>query len=638
MGTIRGANGGYPFYFYLGDEIDPGEIDPAYAYRWSNTADDYGIHILVASISVVGRWFDGDFLVDTSTPFKALFVLFLLTAVILLSPNIPLPISVGGLLAFSVAIFLGPIDLSTSSQGWGVTYMVLLVGIGLAASAHLKKNLTSALFLLLLSLLVGFTQFLRQESIASVYAAGLGMLGMAWLITGVSYRMNHDMWRTTILPFAVRISAAALAMLLGVFAAPYGLKAVYSWAWEIPYSETVVTQHGAGLPLYVGTGYVSNPYNIAWLDPIGEIHAQLYKPGVSIHHGNKDFQHTLQTAWRQVITESPWLLLENAYHKAKFMDSFLRNGKTPYPSAFLYASQSGTMRLLYYLSWGMMLTAPFFIIYRKSVYGLYMYGSLVMMTLGACVGPISGFPSYIPGPQGSVLVIIFMVPPALWYSGLLPSDSRLLQRILGIIGAFAVIVVVLMAAGIYIQWQAFQKRIQDIENADPMAEIQRQEFRYGHYFNMLSAEKQAAIIDRLLQTGDKRIFSPSAIESGGGFFSPRAAILSENQLHVIVWLGEGFPGPVHYMNQARVYSLVQVCADCETLAQTYTYTDDAVVYTFLNDTDWNNQYRFLSFPVDVIAFLNSGYLRVGVQRLLDWGGGATGFGYQVEDLTSFEMK
>lgn len=632
MGTIRGANGGYPFYFYLGDNIDPGDIDPNYAYQWSNTADDYGVHILTASISVIGRQLDDDFQVDTTTPFKALFGLFFLTSVIFLWPSVPFPLSLGGMSALSIGIFLGPIALRTSSQNWGVTYMAILAGMVFVTASYPKSRL-HLFFVIFLSGLIGFSQFLRQESVGVAYATGLGLLLVIWFMTAIAYGVQ----RQNLLPLAKNVSISALGLLLGVFLAPFVLRGIYAQAWETPYSETKVTQHGAGLPLYVGTGYVSNPYNIAWLDPIGEIHAQLYRPGVSIQHGNHEFQATLQSAWREIVLESPWLVLENVAAKTQFLHQFLANGETPYPSAFLYAEQSDAMRLFYFAAILVFIGAGGGVVYHQRLDGLFLVTTLAFLILGSCVGPLSGFPSYIAGPQGATLVIVCLLPAALYTKNPLWqgfSERLIFKRVLGVglgfIGLGVLVGVMVMA----VQWQRFQGRLGNLQDSDPFAEIQSQEFRYGHYFNTLSMDEQENILKKL--TTHEQILLP--VETSDSFFQPHVALVSKNQLHVIVWMGEDYPEPVRYINQARVYSLIQICLACDNLAQTYNYTHDAVVYTFLNDSDWKNAYRFLSFPIDSAVFEDAETLLIGVQQMVDWGGTATGFSYQVNDIDSQILK
>lgn len=638
MGTIRGANGGYPFYFYLGEGIDPGTIDPNYAYQWSNTADDYGVHIMVASLSVIVRQFDSDYLVNTSTPFKALFALFLFTAFVFLWPIVPLPISLSGILALSVGIFLGPIALNTSAQGWGVTYMALLAGMGIATSTLPKKTFFEFVFFVLLGSLLGFAQFLRQESVGTAYASGIGLLITSWFIAAIAYFVQRDDWRSTMLPIVRRVSLSAVILIFAVLLVPLVVRGMYARAWNIPYSETVLTRHGAGLPLYVGTGYVSNPYNIAWLDPIGEIHAQLYNPGVNISHGNADFQATLQSAWRDIAVESPWLIIKNVIAKLQFAESFLRNGKTPYPSAFLYTEQSDAMRAIYFLAILIYIGTVMFTLYTKRLDSLFLLMAFSALAIGSCVGPLSGFPSYIAGPQGATLVFVFLLPAAHLYHEPLWTilSPRIFNRVISVGIGLIGLLFLLGGVGIFFQWQTYQNRIEKIKTADPITEIQTQEFKYGHYFNELSTDEQESIIENLRIS--EGVLTPAASEPQTDFFKPIVTVLSKNQLHLIVWLGDNYPEPANYINQARVYSLVQICLDCATLTQTYNYTHDSVVYTFLNDSDWKNEYRFLSFPIDSVAFAQAEHLLIGVQQIVNWGGTATGFSYQVKDLANEILK
>ncbi len=632
MGTIRGANGGYPFYFYLGDDIDPGEIDPAYAYRWSNTADDYGIHILVASISVIGRLLDKNFLVDTATPYQALTGLFLLTALLFLWPTLPLPISIGGILALSVGIFFGPMKLTTTAQTWGVTYAALLAGMMVVTATLPKKNVLQISFVLLLSLLMGFAQFLRQESAGTIYAAGLGLLAVTGLMAGVAFVVQRDEvgWRQT----AFRASISAICVLAAVIIAPFILRAVYSAAWNTPYSKTVVQQHGRGLPLYVGTGYISNPYNIVWLDLQGVVHVQLYDAEVSTRLSDPEFQDTLQKAWLEVVSESPWLVLQNIREKATFVHHFLLYGEPPYPTAFSHSRQTDLLQVLYPAAVFILVAAGIWLIFQNKPEAVLIFAGCLAVIPGAWVGPLSGFPSYIAGPQGGILVVVFLLPAAL----LTPSewDSSKVVRGMLAAGAGLFTVGVILAAGfIWMRWQGYQNEQDNMR--DPLTEIQNREFRYAPFFNDLSRTEQEAVLKKLVDSNSPQIILPVETSLPADYFEVKLAVLTENQLHVLVWLGENYPPPAAYINQARVYSLVQVCINCETLAHEFEYDRAATLYTFLNLSDWNNEYRLLSFAVAPEAVQQADFLLVGVQGLVNWGGGATQFGYQVEDQAAAKL-
>lgn len=650
LGSIRAANGGHPFYFYLGEEVDPGVIQLEYLYPWYNTTEDYGLHILVVAISSVGRaLFGDDFLVTTATPFQAIWGLLVLTALVFLLPNVPLPLSLAGVLMLLVGIIAKPIDFETSPEMW-TGYMPMLVSM-LVITAHLpKRGFWNGLYLLALASLIGFAQFMRQESLGVVYLSAPALLGVAWLVALVGYFVIKDraLWRRVILLYAGRVSLAAFAMLLSIFAAQAVLRVFYAAAWDKPYSQTEVAQHGMGHSLYIGLGYVSNPYNIVWLDPMGYFHARLYDPRVVTTDWSVDYENALLGHWREIIIESPWLLLANWRAKAAFMDHFLGRGEPPYPTAFLYPEQSNMMIAFYRLAQlGLLLGVPL-LIYRPKPAALVVYLAAFGVIAGASAGPLLGFPSYLFGMQGVLVSIVLLLPTglvflargkdALW-DHIAPPQQKCIT-----IWALAALLGMILLGGalgggwLWLRWRIHQDHLAEIKHADPLAEIMAKEFRYTPLFNDLPQADQEKIIETLRASDSPQVALPTEPIDPDAYFRPIVAVLSEGQLHVIYWLGDGFPGPVKTLNQARTNALLQVCVSCESLAQQFGYDDAATLYTFLNDSDWANRYRMVSYTADAQALHQADWLLMGAQRLTDWGGGATYFGYQVEDLGSVKMR
>ncbi len=118
LSTILAANDGQPpFTMYYYDKL----------VRFSEVNNDYGIPILVSSLSVTGRALNGqDYQVSEQTVFDALFVLFVLTALLLVLPGIPLLLAGGGVLA--LAAVLNNTQGFSNGQLWGgplIGYRVL---------------------------------------------------------------------------------------------------------------------------------------------------------------------------------------------------------------------------------------------------------------------------------------------------------------------------------------------------------------------------------------------------------------------------------------------------------------------------------------------------------------------------------
>src|SRR6202022_4190324 len=87
----------------------------------------------------------------------------------------------------------------------------------------------------------------------------------------------------------------------------------FSRAWGTPFAVTTTAEHGAGWPLYLSLGYVSNPFNIGWRDPIGQLHARLI---ANLGYGDPAFQSTLLREFQQIVVTRPWLLIRNVSAKA----------------------------------------------------------------------------------------------------------------------------------------------------------------------------------------------------------------------------------------------------------------------------------------------------------------------------------
>ena len=648
-GTIRAANRGYPFYFFFGEGFDPGYVNPEYAFPWSNTADEYGIHLLVVSASLVGKAISGDdFLLDGRSPFLALFFLFSLTCFLFLLPAIPIQISLAGILTLWVGIIFGPIGLHTRTATWGFTYMSILVGMGIICAPLPKKGIATWIFWIGMMYCVLVASYIRQAGTVAVYTGSLGLLITAGLIacTGWYVLRERNVWQPYFLTLARRVSITSLFLILPILLAPYILKAAYSMAYDTPYRETVVTQHGAGLPLYVGLGYISNDYNITWYDLAGEVQSQLYAPGVPISHASVEFQSTLTDAFLEIMKQQPWFMLQNFQAKVGFIHHYLLTGSPPYESAFLYTEQAQGMQFLYILTPFALLFAMWLFMKHMNPVLVLLFATLTATIAVSTVEALTGFPSYIAGVQGSILIVSILMPAAFWiYRSDVaflppPVPKPIITRIgrLSLIAGMLIILTGGLLAGLFLlmRWRTFQSDLDHIRTADPISELQELEFHYMPYFNHLENAEQANIIEAIRSQADHPAVALPEDEpqNNRDTFQPLALVLTDHQLHVFYWLGDDAPKPGNYISQAQVYSIMQACFDCAALRDEYHYVMNEVVYSMLNDLDYQGQYRMLSFAVDSDTVRNASVVRVGLQKILDWGGGATPFSFKVETLVS----
>lgn len=647
MGTIRAANGGEPFHFYLGDGIDPGPINPDYLYPWANTAEDYGFHLITAWTSILGREIWGaDFFVDSSTPYKGIFVLWCFTAMLCLWWRIPIRLSLGLFLAFFALILLGPLRMTVEPEPWGTAYMAFLCALAMTATPFYKKSLDSFLFLAGLAFLIAFTQFLRQSGSIFVYAFVTSCWAGSIALIILSRRAStQEAWRADIQPFIQQVMLSTGFIFATFIAAPYILLYVYSIEWGTPYSETELTDHGIGLPLYLGTGYIDNPYNINWLDLTGEVHARLYKPDVIPQHANPEFQDTLVTAWAEVAQQDPLIVVGSVVAKTRYTDHMLRWGKTPYITPFLPVTVEPFTVLLYWIMPPTLIASGLIALRRRDVILSFMISIYGLLLIGGSIIPLMIFPGYTAGMQGIIYVISMVLPFMIWSDAfgekakLPPQVFKTILRTLGwLIGSAILMGGIGVAVWIGLaEWQQARQQA-DLIDADSLTELRDQEFRFGYIFNQLNTDEQEKIIDQIIESDGKFIALPTQTLHTTDYFEIAVAVLTEHQLHIFIQQVDSYQPPKQSVNQAQIHTILQACLQCDALLQNYSYNQNEVVYDFLGDKSWRNRYRMVSFAVDISGFQSNTHFLVGIQHIVDWGGGATGFSYQVQDAATYRLE
>jgi hypothetical protein len=188
--TVRAANlGGYPFSFALSSNSEIQRMNSGYV--------DPGLPVLVSSVAVAGRSLLGaNYRVYQRTIYRVLFALFLLTAVVFILPRVPLPVAASGVAALYLCIVF-KLGFFSNTRNWGATFGVLLTAM-LVAVATLPAKRAGLPFLVSLGLLVGLTQFIRQESQLVIYGVASVLIGATMLLLLVAYLVlptRRSWWR-----------------------------------------------------------------------------------------------------------------------------------------------------------------------------------------------------------------------------------------------------------------------------------------------------------------------------------------------------------------------------------------------------------------------------------------------------------
>jgi hypothetical protein len=614
--TAHAANDGHLFMAY--SSSSPPELIRLNEYAGGYT--DPGLAMLVSLTSAVGRaLFGSGFTVSVNTLYDCLLAFYLVTALLFVSPAVPLPLAVGGVLALGLGIALGgpPGWSAFTISRWSATYAALVVGM-LVATAPLPKRgfwpLTSAIGL---SVLVSYAQFIRHEAAVTAYATSAALLLTALAVGLLSRRLLRGQYLPlqTSLMLCRRLALTGLILAGITWAGPQVVRGMYAAAWGTSYGETRVALHGDGHSLYLSLGWVPNSYNISWRDNIGLIHSKLVSPSTRL---DGDYIDVLRREWFRIVLESPWLPVENVVAK---LDSFwVTASRLPLSSRlipFVPVVLLGTLLLgIIRRNPGILLAFPAF-------------AAIAAVTLAP---PLLIHPGYVLGFEGAALVAVVILPAAVGTMLMVAriDDAAMVARRET---ARVVVWTFVIAAGLAgiglvtgLAWYAYRaaeqrQELGQIVSAAPLEQIDVRGYRYAHLFNELSVDDQTSVVTKLQRLTDRRVaVAVDAENANTSYFRPVVAVRDHEQLHVIAWFGRDIPrAGLGGMGAANTF--LRVCAGCADLPATYDndlyrWREDLVDRTVqaVHDLGWQDRYRMMTFPLPPNAD-DATFLRVGILKI-----------------------
>jgi hypothetical protein len=592
--TVRAINAGHPFQLLFASH----DGSPPTLMKMSEFYGDYGIDIPLSVIGSVARlMFGPTFQLNTSVARTLVLLLCLFTAAAMLSPPVPVAIGSAGVLSLWVLSRWGTLALD-DARYWGVTFVAVVVAVYLGTVLK-PWNRWRAAILLVLAGVAGYAQLLRQEAGPATYVAGLALVGAAAMIELAMRRSNRvTETRSDARALALRALAGGV-LLIAVNASILPLERFcFSRAWGTPFSETPVAVHGDGWPLYLSLGYVSNPFNIGWRDPIGEVHARLINPAIKLN-ADPAFQRALLEEYERIVISRPWLLLRNLAAKAARVHE-LANAPSGANTGTII-TQPPQLVLIYRAVPWVMLATLLLVAWQGNAEGVVVWFSSAALALGASAGPLLVFPEYIGGLQGATIALVFVVPAGV--IGSLVFERRHAQR--GTQAARRLIVAYgstiasgILVGALFVSVQAWRYRILQAQTAaaDPVAAVREQGFRYAHVFNDLPVTKQGRLIAQLQGSTDQSV-ARIIDERQGDFerFAPQVLVRTPSEIHLFVWMGRAFVPPLPRLFQGSTHASLLICGGCPPTAS----VNDIQLplrWTMINDLEWQGRYRMFSVP------------------------------------------
>jgi len=591
--AVRAVNAGYPFQLLY----DNGEHEKPTIKRFSDVYGDYGVQIATALVAQAGRWLRGpSFRVAPTIGRQILLFLFVVTAAAMLAPGVPLLVGLAGVTSLRALFEWGPMALGPA-QHWGVAYVTIVTAVFLGSVVR-PWTASRAAALTALGALAASAQLVRQEGSIVPTAVGVGLVVLAAIVVGA--RRSS---RALDAPGARRLAQRAVIGGLLLIAANASVQPIERWmfsrAWGTSFSETSAAAHGSGWPLYLSLGYVSNPFNIAWRDPIGQVHALLMNP--SLRYGAPDFQETLLREYVRIVIDRPWLLLRNLAAKAARLHR-LAMGHADFVLGMAIWQRPAHTRF-YVAAWCVLVGSLVVLLWRGTAEAAVVWCGSTALLAGATAGALIVFPDYVGGLQGASAALALVTPAALVGSladggGRRDPSTAACRRILAGFLSLVVLGCVVVGGAVGVQRWRYSRLESATAAGDPLEAIEAQQFRYAHVFNDLPVVQQGRLVARLTASNDPRVARAIDLRRGDlDLFRPEALVRSATQLHLVAWMGAAFRPPIPQLYQGTTHSIFFICGECPPGSTVDDFPFDSG-WTFINDLEWRGTYRMFSVALN----------------------------------------
>jgi hypothetical protein len=607
--SVRAFNAGYPFQLTV--EESPGVLQ---THKMSEVYGDYGIDLFVIGAGLAGRaWYGPTFRVQSSWASDLMLIFFLATAAAMISPPIPLLVGIAGVFSFWALFKWAILGFYGGARFWGVTYVVVVCTV-FAATAVKAWTWQRVIVLTLLAILAGYAQLLRQEAGTTPLLTGLALVASAGLVAVAAWRGAAPEQRTGLLSLAGRAAAGGVLLMAANAAMLPIERYCLSRAFGTPYAETQIATHGSGWPLYLSLGYVSNPYNIGWRDPIGEIHARIINPSI-VRNADPEFQATLLREYQRIVFERPWVFLRNFTAKAVRVHQLV--GSVSGANTGTDITQPKEL-VRFYWAVPLVLSASLLIIWwMGTAADAVIWFTSLAIGLSASAGALVVFPEYIGGIQGAIVVLVCLLS-SLAGSLVFGAHSQAKRddtvRLL-IVDYGRGIGLVLIVGTLFVAVQAVRYRSFRAQTAaaDPLETIRRQGFRYAHVFNDLPVTQQGRLVAMLQASSDPDVARIIEDRRGNGdLFSPQVLVRTPTEIHLIAWLGTGFVPPKPRLFQGSTHASLLICGECAA-ETTVNDIQRPLRWTMINDLEWQGRYRM--FTVQSLRNLQQAkFMRVAAER------------------------
>jgi hypothetical protein len=514
--------------------------------------------------------------------------LMLLCAVLFVHPGLPVRISAGALLSLLLlGIHFGLPFTAHRTEALAV----LVVAVMLVSAAFSSRSKCDLIVAFGLGVFGGYLQLVRESLSPVLYLPVVaGGITAALLAYWHSRQAPKE-------PSARHVWTFHLIMLLTFAAGAMLSSNVPRWLFSIT-QKSELPSHGAGYPLFMGLGFVGNPYNIAWDDDTALAYGELVR-GRPFRMVSAD-QEELVKAAIAIITHDPALLLRNMVAKATYILKFfvlahdrgviagdlLDAEPSLLLSVWVGAAALGALMCVWWFArlWSI---PQALLLLEVTALGTSSLAILLLIV-----------PFYMAGLLTFFIAIVCIVVPAFQElnDAPLPSDAErfAVKRTLAVF-AGAIVFASVAAAG----WVLFRDVMNDREASEIMAagawqKGDRLNLEYAYKFNRLPVDDQQRLITRIMNDPPPLSYRPITPPSGP--FVPTVVLYRDRVLYIVGRFQRTWRMTLPARVQGPRNSVLIVWPQGPAREPILHYIDRQLMYQKITDANWDDKYHMIALP------------------------------------------
>lgn len=219
----------------------------------------------------------------------------LLTAVILVSYPLAFYEIFGSLIVAVAAPFviLTKMSFVENTEVYFAVAWAVLLGLPALFALHGRTSRTARVLLVLLVISAALASTIRLHAGLPIF---IGAIVSTWLT-----RESTKKWIVLLV-----VLAAAYFPVVDI---PYDVARYRDAVTGVPSTDVIETQHGIWHSIYIGLGYLPNPYGITFSDSSGDIAAHRVNP--NIEFGTREYQDVMRGIVLDLVRQDPLFIIKN---------------------------------------------------------------------------------------------------------------------------------------------------------------------------------------------------------------------------------------------------------------------------------------------------------------------------------------